>query len=114
MEDGTDKILAAASTAGVIGLATGVARGIVQQKHNGWAGFARGLVASVLVAVLMGWALADLELTPTKTAVIVGVCAYLADDGLLGLQEVARLFGADPLGTVQRVWEALRGRGGKP
>lgn len=112
IDDNTNKVLAVATSAGIIGLVTGIARGVVQQKHNGWGGFFRGLVASVLVAVLMGWTLADLDVSPTKQAVIIGVCAYLADDVLLGLQEVARLFGADPFGTLQRIWQAVRGQAG--
>lgn len=112
IDDNTNKVLAAATSAGIIGLVTGIARGVVQQKHNGWTGFFRGLVASVLVAVLMGWTLADLDVSPTKQAVIIGVCAYLADDVLLGLQEVARLFGADPFGTLQRIRQAMRGQAG--
>ena len=66
MTQPTDPLIAAASTAGVIGLVTGIARGVIQQKHQGWLGFMRGLVASVLVAVLIGWTLADFGLTEAE------------------------------------------------
>jgi hypothetical protein len=105
-----EKIIAVAGTAGAIGLATGIARGIVQSRHDGWASFFRGMIASVTAAVLIGWSLSDFGFTPTTFAAIVGVCAFLADDVLLGLQEVGKLFGADPIGTIQRVWAAIRGQ----
>ncbi len=109
MEDEHQKMLSAAATAAVIGLFAGVARGVIQQKHGGWVAFLRGLVASVLVAVLIGWSIDDVDLSPTKLAAIIGVCAYLADDVLLGLGELAKIFGADPFGFARRVWAAIRG-----
>lgn len=107
----TDTLLATASAAGFIGLLTGIARGIIQQKHHGWGGFFRGMVASVFVGVMVGWGLADMELSMTKQAIIIALASFLADDVLLGLQELARLFGADPFGTIDRVWKAFRGQG---
>lgn len=104
-------IVTAAITAGVIGMVMGIARGIVQQKHGGWGPFFRGLVASIAAAILVGWGLADFDMSPTKQAFVIGVCAYLADDVLTGLQEIAKLFSADPFGTFEKVWSALRGRG---
>lgn len=110
MRDEHEKVLSAAATAGVIGILVGIAKGVIQQKHGGIGSFVRGLTASILVAVLIGWGLADAELSPTMLAAIVGVCAYLADDVILGLGEAGKLFGADPFGFVGRVWAAIRGR----
>lgn len=110
MREEHERVLSAAAAAGAIGLIVGIARGIVQQRHGGWVTFCRGLVASVLVAVLIGWSIEDAGLTPSQLAAIVGVCAYLADDVLMGLGELAKIAGADPFGFVARVWAAVRGR----
>lgn len=109
MDDEHNKLLTVAATAGIIGLFAGIARGVVQQRHGGWVPFLRGLMASIAVAVLVGWGLDDAGLSPTKAAAIIGVCAWLADDVLLGLGELAKVFGADPFGFFDRVWKAIRG-----
>lgn len=109
-DDEQRRVLTSAAVAGLIGLMAGIARGVIVMKHGGWVPFVRGLIASVLVAVLIGWGIDDTDLSPTKAAAVIGVCAYLADDILVGLAEFARLFGADPLGFATRVWDAIRGR----
>ena len=110
MDEDQRKLLTVAATAGAIGLFAGVVRGVVQQRHGGWPNFFRGLAASVAVAILVGWGLDDAGLSPTKAAAIIGVCSWLADDVLLGLGELAKVFGADPLGFIDRVWKAIRGQ----
>ncbi|MBP6564052.1 MAG: putative Ig domain-containing protein [Burkholderiales bacterium] len=62
MDEDHNKLLTVAATAGVIGLFAGIARGVVQQRHGGWVPFFRGLIASVAVAILVGWGLDDATL----------------------------------------------------
>lgn len=108
------RVLAIIGVSGLAGLLVGAARGIVQERHGGWRGFARGAVASVVVAVLAALALDDSGLSAAKQGAIIGVLAYVADDMLAGLMLLSRLFAADPLGFVRQLWQSLRGGDRRP
>lgn len=99
----------AMAASGAIGLVVGIARGIIQQKHGSIGALARGAIASVLVAVLVSWGLADAGLSVTTKGAITGICAFIADDILLGLLSLGALIGKDPIGFFSRLTAAYRG-----
>ena len=107
MDEENRELLAAVSAASVVGVAAGMSRGIFRYTTVG--GFIRGLVASVTVAVMVGLGLGDFGLARSKQLLVIAICAFVADDILLALLEIGRLFRNDPLGTVQRIWSAIRG-----
>lgn len=109
-KDGYSTLLAYLATGGVLGLFVGIARGIIQQKHGSIGAFFRGVVASIFVAVIVSWGLADTTITNTTQATIIGVCAFIADDILLGLVSLGSLMGRDPLGFFSRLLAAYRGQ----
>lgn len=98
------------TVSGAIGLVVGIARGIIQQKHGSIGGFIRGAVASILVAVLVAWGLADTALSVTSKNAITGICSFIADDILLGLLSLGSLIGKDPIGFLSRLASAYRGQ----
>lgn len=102
------------ATAGLGGVLVAIGRMIIHQRYGGWLVWLSAGVGTVLVAVLVGLAIHDTELSTTQQAAVIGVCAYLADDILLGLGALAKLFGSDPLGTLRRIWDAVRGRETRP
>jgi hypothetical protein len=103
-------LLTVMSVSGAIGLAVGVARGIIQQKHGSFGALVRGSIAAVLVAVLVSWGVADTGLSFTSKAAITGICAFIADDILLGLLSLGALIGKDPIGFLTRLSAAYRGQ----
>jgi hypothetical protein len=107
-------LLSALLAGGVLGFFVGVARGIIQQKHGSIGGFIRGIVASILVAVLVTWGLAETAMTVTTQGMVTGVCSFIADDILLGLMSLGSLMGRDPLGFFSRVLSAYRGQSVQP
>lgn len=94
---------------GLAGILVGIARGIIKERHGGWPSFIRGVVASIITAILVALAIHDTEMSVTRQAAIIGVCAYVADDLLIGLLSLARLFATDPLGFAKDVWNSIRG-----
>lgn len=98
------------SVSGVIGLAVGIMRGVIQQKHGSFGVFVRGILASIFVAVIVSWGLADTGLSATTKATITGICSFIADDILLGLLILASLLGKDPIGFLSRMAAAYRGQ----
>lgn len=109
-KEALDVLLGSAGIAGVIGLVTGIARGVVQARHGSIGAWVRGITASLVVGVMTGWALHDTDMTPTLQAAIIAVCAYTADDVLLGLLVLGSLFSRDPAAFAGRVIDSVRGR----
>jgi hypothetical protein len=109
-KDGYQALIASLTTFGLLGLVVGIMRGIIQQKHGSIGAFFRGIVASIFVAVIVSWGLADGALSPTTRATIIGVCSFIADDILLGLMSLGSLMGRDPLGFFSRLLAAYRGQ----
>ena len=102
--------LVTAGVTGTLALVIGIFRAVINERHGGPRGLIRGILASIVVAVLVGWALTGFDLQlPVKLA-IVGVCAYLADDILLGLVVIGSLFRDDPGSFIFKLFDALRGR----
>jgi predicted permease len=94
----------------VVGIAVGVSRGIVQEKIGDWRIMVRSVTASILVAVFVGFALADTNFSLTMKSAITGVSALIADDVLLGLMALGKILGRDPFGFLSRVMAAYRGQ----
>lgn len=112
MKDKTeiDLLLAAGGPAGVIGLVVGIARGIIQAKHGSLGAWVRGITASLIVGVAVGWGLSDTSFSATTQAAIIACCAYIADDVLLGLLVLGGLFSKDPASFAGKVLDGVRGR----
>lgn len=102
-------LVAVMSVSGMLGLGVGIARGIIQQKHGSVGGFIRGVVASIFVAIMVSWGLVDSGLSLNTQATVTGICAFIADDILLGLMSLSTLMGRDPFGFFSRVLSAYRG-----
>lgn len=109
-KDEITTLWAAMAASGAIGLVVGIARGIIQQKHGTIGALLRGAVASVLVAVIVSWGLTDTGLSVTTKGAITGICAFIADDILLGLLSLGALIGKDPIGFLSRLAAAYRGQ----
>lgn len=103
------KVLGVIGAGGTLGLIFGIIRGVVNQKHGGWGGLFRGMFAAIGAAILVALGIADLDLTITKQAAIIGVSAYVADDILLGLVNISKLFSNDPIGFLQNILSSLKG-----
>jgi hypothetical protein len=110
--DDWNKIIPIISSTAVGGAAIGAFRSVIYRKYGGfWQWFAL-MSATVLVSVLVGLAVADTSLSHSQQAAVIGVCAFLAEDILLGLGALAGMFARDPLSTLRRFWDAIRGKGG--
>jgi hypothetical protein len=116
MKDKTslDVLIAVGAPAGIIGLAVGIARGIVQARYGTLQAWAGGIVASVLVGVCVGWGLSDTGFSVTTQAAIIAACSYVAGDVLLGLLVLGGLFSRDPAAFATRVIDGVRGRSAPP
>lgn len=110
MMSSKNSLLTVMATGGAIGLAVGTARGLIQERHGGWMGFIRGLTASVTVAVLTGWLLEDLVVAETLKAGIIGLCAYVADDILMGLKNLSTALAQDPRQFLREMVATWRGQ----
>lgn len=99
-----------AATAGVLGLVVGIMAGVIERRHGSIGSWLAGIAAAITVGVLMGWALKPTGLDPMWQSLMVGLCAYLAEDVLAGLRVLGTLVRTDPLGSLGRIIDALRGR----
>lgn len=97
-------------SSGVVGLVVGIANGVVQKRHGGWAGFWGALVTGVSVAVIVGLGTEDYIKSETLRLAIIGACAVVSDDIWAGLKTLGMGLRTDPFGTIWRVLDALRGR----
>lgn len=105
-----DSLLTTAGATGLLAICIGIARGVIQQKHGSLGAFIRGITSSVVVAVLVGWGIHETSLSLTTQMAFVGVCAYLADDVLMGLLVIGRLFREDPGSFISRTLDLFRGK----
>ena len=97
-------------TTGAIGFIVGVARGVIEERHGGWLGFARGITSAIVVSAIVGLGLADSAFPPTMQACIIGVCAYVSEDIVMGVSKIAAEAGKDPIGVLRAIRDAWRGR----
>jgi len=107
--DDWERLLQTVFLSGGSGVIVGVAKGVVRRYGGIWSWIAL-LVASALVSVLVGLAIQDSGLSYTQKSAVIGICAYLAEDILLGIGMLAGLFARDPIRTIRLFWDALRGK----
>lgn len=109
----TEALLLTAGTTGALGLVVGVFTGVIERRHGSIGAWLAGIAAAVLVAAMVGLALKPTGMDPMWQHLIVGCCAYLADDVLAGLRVLGTMVRTDPLGGAGRFLDALRGKGRK-
>lgn len=97
----------------VIGVVVGVLRGLIEQKYGSVQAWIAGLAAAVLIGVITHVGLSDLGyMSPGMRLVLTCIAVFVADDALRGIKALGAMVGADPLGAVRRILDALRGGGG--
>ena len=102
-----------ATTSGIVALLSGVARLIIQQKYGSWTIFLRGLLSSIVVGVMVGFAVEDYSAMTAGKLTLVAASAYLAEDLLVGFSIMGNLFRQDPLGFLYRIMDAIKGKKGE-
>lgn len=106
----TDAVFVTAAAAGVLGLVVGVLTGFIERRHGSMGAWLGGIAAAIVVAVLVAWGLKPTGLDPMWQSVLIGCCAYLAEDMLAGLRVLGSMIRNDPLSGLSRILDALRGR----
>lgn len=102
--------LVALTSSAVVGFIVGIANGVVQKKHDGWAGFFGAMASGTAIAVIVGLGISDYVHSETARLAIIGACAVISDDIRAGLMALGSGIRTDPLGTVMRIFDALRAR----
>ena len=95
---------------GLVGLVMGISQGFVQKKHGGWPGFIGSIGTAVAVAIIVGLGLQDYITSEALRLSVVGLCAVISEDIWMGIRAIGRNLREDPIGTVVRLLEAIRGR----
>lgn len=93
-----------------IGLIGGIPQGVLQKRHGGWPGFFSAMAVGVSISVIVGLGIKDYVHSDTLRLAIVGGAAVISDDIWAGLRALGRLIRDDPLGSLGRLIDALRGR----
>lgn len=97
-------------TAGAVGAVGGIAQGVVQKKHGGWPAFFQALLIGIAISVIVGLGIKDYVQSEAFRLAIVGGAAVISDDIWASLRALGRLFREDPLGSLARLIDALRGK----
>ena len=98
------------ASSGAAGALIAALRSIILRRYGGfWMWFSL-MCASVLVAVLVGLAVDDTGLSESQKAAVIGICAFVAEDILLGVSVIAGALRSDPIGTLRQIWAAIRGK----
>lgn len=105
-----DNVLSTAGITAILAFFIGIARTVIHEKHSNVMTFIRGIIASMVVAVLVGWSISNIGLSMTIQMAIVGICSYLADDVLLGLLVIGSLFRENPGSFLSKLLDLLRGK----
>lgn len=116
MDDDLNRAGWVAAPSAVIALVLATLRGVIAQKYGGLVGWLRGIFASLIVAVLVGFYLEGTNLPTLLKWAIVGTCAFLADDVLAGMLVLGSLFRNDPREFFRSIVDIFRGslgNGGK-
>jgi hypothetical protein len=101
-------------SSGMIGFAMGAVNGIIQRKHGGWQGFFSALFVGAGVALIVGLGIQDYVKSETFRLAIIGACAVVSDDIWAGLKTLGQGLRSDPLGSIFKVIDALRGKAPTP
>lgn len=102
--------LAALVTSGLIGFIVGVANGVVQKRHDGWTGFFSAVATGVTISLIVGLGIEGYVHNEAARLAIIGACAVISDDIRAGLKALGSGIRTDPLGTITRIFDALRAR----
>ena len=102
------KVLAVAGPAGIVGLLVAVARGVIEQL-GGWRVWFVGMTAAVTVSILVGLGLQATEIGLLAQSAIMGTCAYVSRDILMGLQQLSAMLATNPFGFIAKIRGAIRG-----
>lgn len=105
----TVKLVESLLTTSIGGLVVGIAKGIIN-RYGGLKTWLALLCASVLVSSLTGLALEDSGLTKTQQFAVIGLCTFLAEDILLGLGVLSKMFAKNPVIALQLIWDRFRGK----
>lgn len=108
-----DAILKLLAIGAVVGVAAGLFAGVIQQRHGSLLAWLRGIAVAVFVGMLVSLAMESVEWPSALEVGVIAVSAYIGEDVLAGLAAIGKMFGADPLGAFQRIFDALRGGGSK-
>lgn len=101
--------LIALFSSGLVGLVIGIANGVIQKKHGGWAGFFGAIATGVAVSIIVGLGITDYVKSESFRLAIIGVCAVISNDIWEGLRTFGSGLRTDPLGYIARLISALRG-----
>lgn len=101
-------------TSGIVGLFIGVANGVIQKRHGGWPAFFGAIATGMSVALIVGLGINDYVKSEALRLAIIGACAVVSDDIWAGLKSLGGGLRTDPLGTVSRILDALRGKSAAP
>jgi hypothetical protein len=101
-------------SSGLLGIFVGVANGVIQKRHGGWPAFWGSLATGVVIATLVGLAIAEYVKTEAMRFAIIGACAVISDDIWAGLKTFGSSFRSNPLETIFRIMDAVRGRPALP
>lgn len=101
-------------SSGALGFCIGVANGIIQKRHGGWPAFFGAVATGVGVAVIVGLAVFDYVKSEPMRYAIIGFCAVISDDIWAGFQTLGGTFRKNPLETVFRILDAIRGKAVPP
>lgn len=105
-----DRVVVTVAASSFAGLCIGIAKTLILQRHGGWLPWLSMMAAAVVVAVMIGLTVDSTALPPTQKWAIVGLCAYLAEDILIGVGALVKLASTDPFGTVHKILDLFRGR----
>jgi NADH:ubiquinone oxidoreductase subunit 4 (subunit M) len=109
-EEQFKRLLEIAAVSGMGGLILGIAKVIIHDQHGSVFRFFRGAVSSVVVAVIVAFALADSGMSWPRQGAIIGILAYVADDMLVGLLILGKLFANNPVSFIRDVWASIKGK----
>lgn len=109
-----DKFWKGVFATGVGSFVVGVFRIAILQKYGGWAKWTAALAGAVFVGVVAGLFMEDSTLSNWQRWGVIALCAFVADDLIVGLLSIAGHLRSDPLGFAARVFNAARGRHTEP
>jgi hypothetical protein len=101
----TEKLLNAALSLGSISVMAAASRTILSPDRRSLAGFLRGLVLAIFVAIVVGWGIDGSSISQEWKNVIIAVCAFAADDILLVILSVTTKLREDPSAVIDLLRE---------
>jgi hypothetical protein len=106
-------VVKAAAVGAVVGLVVAFLRGLIERKYGSIGEWVAALAAAVLVGAIASLLLHEVDMADTLKGVLIAGSGFIADDVLRGLKVIGAGIATDPLGSWQRILDALRGGGRK-